>query len=374
MSMKILIVDDDDVLRSELSEWLTREGYEVESVDSGKAALEMVKKRDFELILTDLKMPGMDGIDVLEAVKKLKPQGHVVMITAFGTIDTAVKAMKIGADDYICKPFEMEQLQYAIENVAKIIDYEKRIKKVDITEKPSLKDPFEFFKFLLKDGKGLCITKHNPDEISAKYGLQDVSMMWLTPEESSELCVHPRNVSDLKSKMEHFFQNNPEGVVLLDGVELLIEQHSWEVIEKIITDISTTLLNKSSRFIVAIDPEQIEENILVALRYLIGRPSIQLISGSLSNPIRRQIVNFLSQHEPSRFTEILNYLKTNDAPKVSFHLKKLICNGIMQKDEEKTYTLTDRGKSAIDHLVMLEQEIVGDIPNNVILILSSKTQ
>ena len=130
MSMKILIVDDDKVLRNELAEYLTREGHEVQSVDSGKEALKMVRKKDYKLLFTDLKMPGMNGIDVLREVKKLRPNIHMVKITGYGTIDSAVEAMKIGADDYIRKPFEMDQLCSIIDDISKSFEFEKRFDEV----------------------------------------------------------------------------------------------------------------------------------------------------------------------------------------------------------------------------------------------------
>jgi DNA-binding response OmpR family regulator len=110
---KILVVDDDEQMREDISEMLSREGYTVSHVGSGEEALEKIKKGDFDVILTDLIMPGIDGMEVLRQSKKLKPAVRVIMITGFGTIENAVDAMKEGASDYISKPFKINPIRRA---------------------------------------------------------------------------------------------------------------------------------------------------------------------------------------------------------------------------------------------------------------------
>ncbi|MBC2713942.1 MAG: universal stress protein [Desulfobacteraceae bacterium] len=107
---KILVVDDELSLRDSLKEWLEEEGFTTGMAESGQQALDMLAKEDYHLMLTDIKMPGMDGVELLDRAKKEHPDLGVVMMTAYATIDTAVDAMKIGAHDYLIKPFDPELL------------------------------------------------------------------------------------------------------------------------------------------------------------------------------------------------------------------------------------------------------------------------
>ena len=104
-SIKILIVDDETVIREGLKRVLERESYIVETCSSGYTAIEIMQNQEFDLIITDLKMPGMSGIEVLKSVRTLQPHIPVILITGYASIDTAVEAMKNGASDYISKPF-----------------------------------------------------------------------------------------------------------------------------------------------------------------------------------------------------------------------------------------------------------------------------
>ena len=114
---KILIVEDDLKMNQGLVHIISKEGYVVESVDSGEKALEQIKDTQFDLIISDLKLPGIDGRQLLKATKQYDADILFVIITAYGTVDTAVSAMKEGAEDYILKPFDMEELRLVIKKI-----------------------------------------------------------------------------------------------------------------------------------------------------------------------------------------------------------------------------------------------------------------
>jgi two-component system response regulator HydG len=113
-SATVLVADDDPGLRESLERTLTREGYQVVVASDGRAALERLQSGGIDLILTDLKMPGLSGIELLHAVKAISPDVDVILLTAFGTIEEAVKAMKDGAYDFLTKPVQRAQLQRVI--------------------------------------------------------------------------------------------------------------------------------------------------------------------------------------------------------------------------------------------------------------------
>lgn len=110
MKQKILIADDDSSLRRVLEYNLSAAGYDVTAVSSGEEALASFREQSPDLVITDMKMPGMDGMQLLQKLKELSPELLVIMITAFGTVDVAVDAMKAGAYDYITKPFNRDEL------------------------------------------------------------------------------------------------------------------------------------------------------------------------------------------------------------------------------------------------------------------------
>ena len=123
---KILIVDDELIMRESLAGWLERDGYYVEKSASGEEALEILKDSRFDILLVDIKMEGMSGLDVLKQVKESDPDVTVVMITAYGSISTAIEAMKNGAYDYLLKPFEPAEVGVLIE---KIIEHQARVRE-----------------------------------------------------------------------------------------------------------------------------------------------------------------------------------------------------------------------------------------------------
>jgi DNA-binding NtrC family response regulator len=113
----ILVIDDESEMRSALSHALTRNGFSVESAASGMDALVRIKKDPFSLVITDIKMPEMSGMEVLGAVKKISPAIPVIVITAYGSIHNAVEAMQAGAADYLLKPFSFETLNATVKKV-----------------------------------------------------------------------------------------------------------------------------------------------------------------------------------------------------------------------------------------------------------------
>lgn len=112
--VRILVVDDDSSIASNLVELLQKVGYSAEAVSRGEDAIERCAAQNYDVALVDLLLPDMDGIHVLEEIKRNSPKTVVIMITAFGTIPNAVEAVKKGASDYITKPFRVEELIVSI--------------------------------------------------------------------------------------------------------------------------------------------------------------------------------------------------------------------------------------------------------------------
>ncbi len=116
--LNILVVEDGQSQREMLRDFLKEEGYPVSEAENGEGALTKLREEHFDLVLTDYKMPGMDGMALLQAAKQLNPEVDVVVMTAFGTVETAVSAMKAGASDYISKPIDLDELQLLIDRIS----------------------------------------------------------------------------------------------------------------------------------------------------------------------------------------------------------------------------------------------------------------
>ena len=137
MNAKILVIDDDTSLRRVLEYNLQEEGYEVETAASGEEGLRLFTKLQPDLVITDMKMSGMDGLMVLNSIKASSPETLVIIITAFGTVDVAVEAMKAGAYDYITKPFNRVALKLTVKKALQfsgLAEENKRLKD-ELTDK-----------------------------------------------------------------------------------------------------------------------------------------------------------------------------------------------------------------------------------------------
>ncbi|MBU2559898.1 response regulator [archaeon] len=344
---KILVVDDEETARITLEALLKKEGHDVAIAKNGKEAIAKIKSDTFDVALVDLVMPDMDGMTVLNEIKSKNPATHVIMITGFGTIEGAVEAMKVGATDYISKPFKKNE----IENLIRRTLEEARLGG-STREGEEEQDGFELFKNLLTHGsKGLCITKHDPDTIKDKYDLDDTQVTQL------------QGLSELKSDINSFIENNDNVAILVDGIEQLITKNSIEEAKKVISELNESLSENNSRLIVLYDSKEVDANVSSDFMQVIASPYTRQISEILSHPLRRDIIRFLGKNKVSIFTTIKQELDIEDPPKLSFHLRNLKVAGVIEQDNERRYFLTDRGETVNELLNRMDDEGVKDMQN-----------
>jgi DNA-binding NtrC family response regulator len=151
--VNILVVDDEEIVRDSLGSWLIDDGYEVSTAENGTKALEIFPTRSWDLCLVDLKMPGIDGIQLMEEFRRQVPEQLVIIMTAYATVDTAVKAMKEGAYDYMVKPFNPEDLSMTIR---KIIEHQKLVRE-NIFLRKELKKQYRLHDMISKNDRILEI-------------------------------------------------------------------------------------------------------------------------------------------------------------------------------------------------------------------------
>lgn len=147
MKSRILLVDDEEPIRYSLGEILRLEGYEVVTAESGEAALEILQESVFDLVLLDLKMPGMSGLEVLHFINKNAPDTKVVLLTAHGSLESAIEALRQGAHDYILKPANSHTILNSLERALS--------KRVEQQRRRLLLEQLETSIQQLKDAEGL---------------------------------------------------------------------------------------------------------------------------------------------------------------------------------------------------------------------------
>lgn len=142
MKSRILVVDDEESIREFLNIMLRKEGYDVTCVEDGQQAMDILKKKSFEMIISDLQMPHVTGLELLKFVRENYPDLLFLLITAFGTTETAVEAMKMGAYDYITKPFKLDEVRINISNAlrSKTYEVENRTLKRELTKEHSFQN------------------------------------------------------------------------------------------------------------------------------------------------------------------------------------------------------------------------------------------
>lgn len=112
--MKMLCVDDNEDLRTNLAQQFLNEDFDVETANDGQMAIEMIAKNQYDIVLLDLKMPRMDGVEVLKELKKINKYPHVIMLTGVDDVQTAIECVKLGAKDYIQKPYDPQDLLHIV--------------------------------------------------------------------------------------------------------------------------------------------------------------------------------------------------------------------------------------------------------------------
>jgi DNA-binding NtrC family response regulator len=127
---EVLVVDDDPSIRKRCVQLLHRKGFRVEGISSGEVALSIVRSRSIGLVVTDIRMPGLNGLTLLEKIKEIDPRTEVIMITGYGTVESAVSAIKLGAYDYLTKPFDMDKLLKVVGNVSEKFSLREEVRSL----------------------------------------------------------------------------------------------------------------------------------------------------------------------------------------------------------------------------------------------------
>ncbi|MGA8711012.1 MAG: response regulator [Thermoplasmata archaeon] len=320
--MRLLVVDDDAVFREELATLLSDWGHQVESVSSGAKALEALEAAEYDVIFSDVRMPRLNGIELLRQVRERWPRVYVVMITGFGTVEAAVEAMKLGAFDYVRKPFRSE----AVERIIALIQDQRAFS----TPSGGEKDPVRLADKWAKAGHEVLLLGASTRRVPNGVTVADL------PAEDSP--------AGLQDTVLRFVESHSRPAVIIVGVERLFSTHRTEDVAHALSEIVQRTEGKGP-VAVGFDPNALPDAAVLQVRAAISAVRVQGTLGALANPLRRHILRRLSEGATS-FTEVMRAAGIDDSPKLSFHLRTLQEEGLITHASE-SYHLTPTGKEAV---------------------------
>jgi len=310
----LLIVDDDAVFREELGDLLTSDGHHVATAPSVPKAIEQLEERDFDVVFTDLKMPRQSGMDLLKQVRLRWPRTLVVMVTGFASVDTAVEAMKVGAFDYIRKPFQLEQ----VHQVLALAHQELQFRAA-----PDGGRSVDAMVRRWADREGLEVLHLTPRKVR--------------PHEHVQVFVpdleNPFRIADTVTA---FLSTHPKTGLVLEGAETLFRQHRRKDILDFVEGLRRRM-EAHGPFVITFDPKQINAGDVADLRAAVVAATTR---STLEAVLRR------AAEGPCSFTEAMKAAGLDDSPKLSFHLRRLVEDGLLAHQGDE-YRITPRGRESI---------------------------
>ena len=341
-AMELLVVDDDQTFREELADLLRGEGHKVRVAASVPKALEELERQDFDLLLTDLKMPRHSGLELLEEVRKRWPRTLVVMITGYATVETAVQAMKSGAFDYIRKPFQVQQVRQVL----------------DLGEQEL---NFQAGGAAPGDAAGLA------RRWVRSHGLEVLLVTPRSVKEAPGVTVFPTGAAGparIREVVESFISARSRAGVVLEDVHLLFDGRRRQDVLEFLTALRD-LVKEHGPLVVTVDPVRLTENDLADLRAAVVAPSTHATLEVLANPLRRAVLRRAS-HGACTFTQAMQAVGLDDSPKLSFHLRKLVEEGLLLHRGED-YRITPKGQEAVDLLTRIDAMAPSSGQGNAVL-------
>jgi CheY-like chemotaxis protein/archaellum biogenesis ATPase FlaH len=343
--MKILVVDDDNVTRRLFSDLLKNEGHNITIVESGYKAIEQFENSIFDLAIVDLKMPGIDGIEVLKELKAINPNTYVVIVTAYGTVDTAVEALKFGACDFIEKPFKLRKIQEIITDLAaqKQMSGDKSSiisRSMDCISKTG--NCYELFQSSVEANNGLCISTQNINFLKEEYNLKNMPIIKLTANKIKDERGK-KTIKRIKNEIINFIPSHPKSIILIDGFEFFTKYFSWNIIKDFLLEIYNELLKNNSKLLIYVNSNELEPKDIENLKKIICDVTVNIGLNCSSNTIEIDILEYLSTQGGATFNSIFKNLHIKQSSKLSFHLQKLSNEEIISKDN-KRYFISPKGE------------------------------
>ncbi|HZY70139.1 MAG TPA: response regulator [Thermoplasmata archaeon] len=329
--MQLLVVDDNTVFREELAELLSAEGYRVAAAATVAKALDLLDVHPVDLVFTDLKMPRQSGMDLLKEIRRRWPQVLVVVVTGFATVETAVEAMKLGAFDYVSKPFRAEQIR----RVLALAWDERAFAQTSSTPK----SPSDVAEQLANRLGPVLYAASAPGSASARV---------------EPFAFDGKDLPRLRDALEGFLGVHPKGGIVIAETERLMDGRRPSDVVAFLQSLLDRI-EPNGPFALGYDASQLDRAQLEALRSVVSGATVHGELEALANPIRRRVLVRLREG-PGTFSDAMRAAELDDSPKMTFHLHRLLDQGLIARADQE-YRLTPKGEDMVT--VLREMERLG---------------
>jgi CheY-like chemotaxis protein/DNA-binding HxlR family transcriptional regulator len=334
--VRILVVDDDSVFREEFSSFLLDDGHDAATAASAAKAEEALEHGEFDVVFTDLKMPRQSGLDLLRTIRARWPRQFVIVVTGYASVNTAVEAMKLGAFDYVGKPFRTDQVRKVLELVAEQRRYAGH--GLDVG------DPVAVARELAeREHVPVLLAGPPPPPKGLTNGVEYVAF-------------DGRDPAALRAVIAAFQEAHPRVGVVLARAETLFNGRRTEDVVSWVRSLGELLHNRGV-LAVGFDPTGLTDAQAEALTAVVAGPAVHGTLEALANPIRRRVLRRLSDG-PASFSILMRSADLDDSPKMSFHMHRLVEEELIARSGEE-YRLTEQGKAAAGVLRDMESTVGG---------------
>jgi len=352
--MRILIVDDDAVFLRQLGKYMLAKNLSVDIAEGGKRALEMMRNERYDIVILDLKMPDMPGVEVLRQARQRGVQSKFIIVTGYGEIETAVETMKLGAADYIQKPFEAEELFNIIKELENMHG--------DAAE------PVKWLKKICAGKEIFLITEMKPEKFEEGCGISARRRIWLREKPHRDEMGRTK-LEVLMDSIIDFTTRYNNVAVVHEGISHLVETYGKEGVRKYFSSLYEKA--KYGKFqIVVLYRSQTEKGILQSMQEMPFSLNAEEIAKIFRSTIRCTIIQFLGEYGSLSFTDMLGKINAKSSSDLAFHIRRLIAWDAVKK-EGKNYELTPRGRYFADLLKLINEGEYRDPGSNVIYINGS---
>lgn len=369
-TLKILIVDDNKTFLEKLDKVLSLENHQTHLAYSGKEALDAISKNEFDLLLTDLKMGEISGIDLIKRLKEESIDLVCIVVTGYATIDSAVEAMKLGAYDYIVKPFEIDKLRKKIKEVENELKLRKTFITKSIGGKTSINDPDRDFNIKMFSEPFLIISNEDPSIIIERNNIKQAIPLKIGFN-NGENEISPLKFNLIRENIDNFVQKHAKGTIIFKCIEDLLLKHKWEYLKGFIENIREEILTSAFSMVILVD-----QNHPIGVHYqallhdalsLISIQAFDNIVSIISHSMRKEIINLLKMNDKLNFSRIAEELAIKSSSNLAFHIKRLVEEKILIK-RDSLYTLSQRGEYFSEIIYNLENIGFGDPSSRIRII------
>ncbi len=353
--MQVLLIDDNVVFLQQLKKYLITKNISVDTADGGNSALDMMEKNHYDIVVLDLKMPDLPGVDVLRWARQHNVKSKFIILTGYGDVETAVKTMKLGASEYIQKPFKAEELFNLLTEVNK--------RKPLLPDAFSSDDPKEWLKRICMNRYVFLVTETNPKKFEKDYGIIKTEHIWLN-ENSREDVNGKTKFTILENLIGRFTDKYQNATVVHKGISRLLDIYGNDALQDYISRICTMAKEKEFQ-LVMIHKSPDEKKILQTMQGMPFFLNVEEIAKILGSVVRCGIIQLLNTNKTLRYSDLMKEMDIGLSSDLAFHLKKLQDWNVISKDNEK-YILTPHGHYFADVLGMLLTGSYRDPSSNVI--------